>query len=92
MNGVGMPKRPEIPAADFAKALDLDPVAAIAHDAKMFGAAANNGQMIGELDPSARATEVFAELTRLVTGRAEMRASARGLFRPMVKRFRGAFA
>jgi pilus assembly protein CpaE len=92
MNGVGMPKRPEIPAADFAKALDLDPVAAIAHDAKMFGAAANNGQMIAELDPSANANDVFAELTRLVTGRAEMRAPSRGLFSPMVKRFKGAFA
>jgi pilus assembly protein CpaE len=92
MNGVGMPKRPEIPPADFARALDLDPAAIIAHDAKMFGAAANNGQMIGEVEPSSKANEAFAELTRLVSGRAEVRSASRGLFQPIVRKLRGAFA
>jgi pilus assembly protein CpaE len=92
MNGVNMPKRPEIPVADFAQALDLDPVASIAHDAKMFGSAANNGQMIGEINPAAKANEAFAELTRLVTGRAEYRQPSRGLFRPIVRKLKGAFA
>lgn len=91
LNGVGMPKRPEIPASDFARALDLDPVAAIAHDAKLFGSAANNGQMIGEIDPAAKPNAVFAELTRLVTGRAETRPTPRRLF-PFVHRFKGALA
>ncbi|MDB5640916.1 MAG: CtpF protein [Hyphomicrobiales bacterium] len=92
MNGVGMPRRPEIPATDFAQALDLDPVAAIAHDPKLFGSATNNGLMIGEADPSARANAVFAELTRLVSGRVDTRAPRRGLLQPIVRKFRGAFA
>jgi pilus assembly protein CpaE len=92
MNGVGMPKRPEIPPADFARALDLDPAAVIAHDAKLFGSAANNGQMIGEADPASKVNGAFAELTRLVSGRAEIRTTSGGLFRPIVRKLRGAFA
>ena len=92
MNGVGMPKRPEISSADFARALDLTPVAAIAHDAKLFGDAANNGQMIGEINPAAKANQAFAELTRLVTGRAEIQAASRGLFQPIIQKLKSAFA
>ncbi len=50
INGVGMPKRPEISVADFAKTVEMEPVAVIPHDAKLFGAAANNGQMIAEIE------------------------------------------
>jgi pilus assembly protein CpaE len=49
LNQVGVPKRPEIKPADFAKALDDEPLAAIPFDPQMFGTAANNGQMIAEL-------------------------------------------
>ena len=50
LNGVGMFKRPEIAAAEFAKAVETGPTAVIPHDAKLFGAAANNGQMIAEIE------------------------------------------
>lgn len=92
LNGAGMPKRPEIPAEDFAKALEVDPAATIAHDPKLFGAAANNGQMLSEVDASAAANDVFAELTRLVSGRAEIRPSRSGLLQPIFSKLRGAFA
>ena len=46
LNQVGVPKRPEIRPADFAKALDGDPAAVIAFEPQAFGTAANNGQMI----------------------------------------------
>src|SRR3954452_18165500 len=46
LNMVGVPKRPEIKAADFAKNLKTDRVAAIPFEPAMFGTAANNGQMI----------------------------------------------
>ena len=73
INGVGVPKRPEIAVADFAKTVELEPAAVIPHDAKLFGAAANNGQMIAEVDANGKIAEMFADLARVVTGRAEVR-------------------
>jgi pilus assembly protein CpaE len=52
LNQVGVPKRPEIKAADFSKAIGDEPVAVIPFDPQVFGTAANNGQMIAELSPS----------------------------------------
>ena len=49
LNQVGMPKRPEIDASEFAKTIESQPIAAIPFDSKMFGTAANNGQMIAEI-------------------------------------------
>ena len=54
LNGVGLPKRPEISPADFAKSLELQPTAVVPFDAKLFGTAANNGQMIGEVEAGNR--------------------------------------
>lgn len=77
LNGVGLPRRPEIPPADFAKALEAEPAALIPFDAKTFGAAANNGQMIGEIDEGARLSALFGHLARLGAGRVEPRADSR---------------
>ena len=41
-----MSKRPEISPREFAKAIEGPPIASIPFDPKMFGTAANNGQMI----------------------------------------------
>ena len=68
LNGVGMPKRPEIAAAEFAKTVEAKPVAIIPHDAKLFGGAANNGQMIAEVDPKGKVAQTFDELAKLVGG------------------------
>ena len=46
LNQVGMHKRPEITPREFAKAIESQPIATIPFDSKMFGTAANNGQMI----------------------------------------------
>ncbi len=86
LNGVGMQKRPEISVADFAKTIEVEPIAVIPHDAKLFGAAANNGQMIAEVDPKSRAAEVFTSLANLIAGRVETRRSKRGLFDPLLAR------
>src|ERR1700726_2939105 len=48
LNQVRMPKRPEIEARGFAKTIESPPIAAIPFDSRMFGTAANNGQMIAE--------------------------------------------
>jgi pilus assembly protein CpaE len=84
VNGVGLLKRPEIAVADFAKTVELEPVAVIPHDAKLFGAAANNGQMIAEIDANSKIAEIFADLARAVTGKTEVRRSKRSLFEPLM--------
>ncbi len=87
LNGIGMPKRPEIAVADFAKSLELQPAAVVPFDAKLFGTAANNGQMIGEVEAGGRTAEIFTELARAVMGRSEPRPARRTLFEPLVARF-----
>ncbi|HLH10736.1 MAG TPA: AAA family ATPase [Methylovirgula sp.] len=82
-NLVGIPKRPEISTADFARAVDLEPAAIINFDPKLFGTAANNGQMIGEVEPASKAHEAILEIARLVTGRFEVRKSKKTLFDPL---------
>ncbi len=86
LNGVGLPKRPEIAAADFAKALATDLAAIIPFDAALFGTAANNGQMIAEVQPSGKFAETFAALAAAVTGRIEPRRSRTSLFDPLISK------
>ena len=50
LNQAGVPKRPEISAADFAEPLGIAPMAVIPFDPQLFGNAANNGRMLGEMD------------------------------------------
>jgi pilus assembly protein CpaE len=84
LNQVGVPKRPEIKAADFAKALDAEPVATIPFEPHMFGTAANNGQMIAELSSSQRLAESFRQLAQLLTGRAQAKKASAGLLSPLL--------
>ncbi|HEY1362871.1 MAG TPA: CtpF protein [Xanthobacteraceae bacterium] len=86
LNRVGVPKRPEIKPVDFAKAVADDPVAVIPFDPQVFGTAANNGQMLGELSPSHRNAETFRQLAQLVTGRAETRKSKSSLLSPLLEK------
>ena len=88
LNNVGMLKRPEIAVPDFAKTVETEPFASIPHDAKLFGTAANNGQMIAEVEDSNKIAETFNEMARLVTGRSAAPAKAkRNLFDPLLARF-----
>ena len=71
LNQVGLPKRPEISTADFAKALGIEVTAVIPFDAATFGTAANNGQMVAEVQAGGKTAEIFASLGASLTGRAE---------------------
>jgi len=86
LNGVGMLKRPEIAAAEFAKAVETGPTAVIPHDAKLFGAAANNGQMIAETEPNGKTAQVFADLASALAGRTDVRKPKRGVLDPLIAR------
>jgi pilus assembly protein CpaE len=84
LNLVGVPKRPEIKPADFAKALEDQPSAVIPFDPQVFGTAANNGQMVAEVSSGHRAAEAFGQLAELLTGRSEVRKSKGGVFAPLL--------
>jgi len=84
LNGVGMLKRPEIAAAEFAKAVETGPTAVIPHDAKLFGAAANNGQMIAEIEANGKTAENFADLASALAGQARLRKPRRGILDPLI--------
>ncbi len=71
LNQVGMPKRPEIEARAFAKTIESQPIATIPFDSRMFGTAANNGQMIAEVSASHRTTRMFLQMAQRLTGRGE---------------------
>jgi pilus assembly protein CpaE len=87
LNQVGIPKKPEIKPADFAKALEDQPVAVIPFEPALFGAAANNGQMIAEVSASHRNTETFVQLAKLLTGRSEVKkAKSGGLLTPLLSK------
>ena len=85
LNQVGIPGRPEIPAKEFGQALGIHPALSIPFDAKVFGTAANNGQMILDSAAKTKAAEAFETLAQIVSQRqlpatpATPRKSALGL-------------
>ena len=86
LNQVGVPKRPEIKPADFAKALESDPVAVIPFEPQVFGTAANNGQMVAEMSGSHRTAETFRQMAQLLTGRADTKRAKPGLLGPIIEK------
>lgn len=87
MNGIGLLKRPEISIAEFAKTVQVEPIVSLPFDAKLFGTAANNGQMIAEVDAACKVSEQIAEIARVVCGRNEIKRQKKTLFDPFVARF-----
>lgn len=76
INQVGVPKRPEIPVKDFAEAIGIEPTLVLPFNPGLFGAAANNGQMIEELDSKNKATEGMRYLAKQLCGRDPLPAKA----------------
>jgi pilus assembly protein CpaE len=69
LNQVGLPGRPEIPVKDFGEALGVVPALVLNFDAKVFGQAANNGQMISEVSPKSKAAEAIDQLAQQISRR-----------------------
>ncbi|MNS40996.1 Septum site-determining protein MinD [compost metagenome] len=78
LNQVGVPGRPEIPAKDFGAALGVHPSLIIPFDAKVFGSAANNGQMIVDAGAKTKAAEAFETLAQIVSRRELPTAPMKG--------------
>ncbi|MEQ8297927.1 MAG: AAA family ATPase [Nitratireductor sp.] len=73
INQAGVPKRPEISAEDFAEPLDLVPLATIPFEAQLFGNAANNGRMLGEMDAQHMIVKSIFDIAHVLTGRSEIK-------------------
>jgi len=76
LNKVGVPMRPEIPVKEFGEALGVQPALVISFDAKLFGQAANSGQMIAEVGPKSKSAEALDQLARMMINRRDSAAEA----------------
>ncbi len=93
LNMSGVPKRQEITQKEFEQALDIKAISVIEYDCEAFSQAANNGQMIEEMDPKAKAAEKFREIAMGMTHRKEMKSekkssSALSSFAPLLEKFK----
>jgi len=86
LNKVGMPKFPEIPADEFASALQVDLSAIIEFDAETFGLSSNNGNMIEEIAPKAKSAEQFRELAYLITHRVKQKVEPESVLAPFLSK------
>ncbi|MCC6735496.1 MAG: AAA family ATPase [Bauldia sp.] len=89
INRVGVPKRPEIKVEEFVKALGVEPLAVIPFDAALFGTAANNGQVVAEVDGKSAAAAAFDKIARAVSGRSDVRRVRRQGLGSVLARLRG---
>ena len=88
LNQLGIPGRPEIPVKEFAKALQIEPSLVLPFDAKLFGEAANNGQMLVEVNPKAKTVEGLLEFSQSLSRREAHAAppKSRSLIERLLKR------
>ena len=92
LNTVNMPKRPEISVAEFCQGLDIDVSAVLDFDSETFGAAANNGQMIEELNRKAKSVSAFHELSMTLThrdsGKSGAASGSKSALAPLLEKFK----
>lgn len=69
LNQVGVPKRREIPLKDFSATVGKEPDLVLPFDSQLFGRAANNGQMLAEIQPKCRTADSIRRLAQTITGR-----------------------
>jgi pilus assembly protein CpaE len=92
LNMANVPKRQEIGVREFEQALDLKVLAVIDYDGESFSQAANNGQMLEELNSKAKAVEKFRDvamkLTRRKDTRTEKSSSALSAIAPILEKLK----
>lgn len=86
LNQIGVPKRPEISAREFAAAAGIEIAAEIAFDPQLFGEAANSGQMISEVQQNAKAAETIRQLARRMIGHTEPEPETTSLLKSLLER------
>ena len=73
LNMTNVPKRQEITLKEFEQALDIKAISVIEYDCETFSQAANNGQMIEEMNAKAKAAENFREIAMRMTRRKDVK-------------------
>lgn len=86
LNQVGVPGRPEIPVKDFGEALGLTPALCLPFEPKLFGQAANNGQMLAEVGPKSRSAEGLDNLAQQIARRDPPPTQKTSLFSSLFKK------
>lgn len=89
LNRVGMMKRPEIRPADFAAALQVEPLAEIPFDPGLFGTASNNGQMVAEMQATHKVAEEFGTIGQVLSGRMETKRQKKSGLDGLLSKLRG---
>jgi pilus assembly protein CpaE len=72
LNRVNMPKRPEIPVKEFEQNVGLKASVVIDFDMETFGQAANNGQMVEEVNAKSAGALAFRNVAMAITNRRDM--------------------
>lgn len=88
LNKVGVPKRPEIAVKDFASAIEVEPTAIIQFDPTLFGTAANNGQMIAELNGKSPVAAHFDSIAKVLMGQDEPKKQKKSPLAPILDRLK----
>jgi pilus assembly protein CpaE len=88
INMANMPKRPEIALKEFEDALGIKALAVIDFDPETFGQAANNGQMIEELNDRAKAAPVFRDLAMTLAHRKEVKVEKKSALAPLLEKLK----
>lgn len=82
INQAGIPKRKEVPLKEFATTVGQEPELVLNFDPPLFGLAANNGQMLAEVQPKSRAAEGMRQLAQTITGK-QVKAPAKSSGLPL---------
>lgn len=90
LNMTNVPKRQELTLKEFEQALEVKTLSVIEFDSETFSQAANNGQMIEEFNPKAKATENFRQIAMGMTHRKEVKVEKKGFspFAPLLEKLK----
>lgn len=82
LNKVGMSRKTEISAKDFASQLGLAPAVSVPYDPLLFGTAMNNGEFLHKTGKSSKVSAEITKLAEMVSGterlsKAELKARAK---------------
>ncbi len=81
VNHLGAYRKSQLSVKDFESALGVAPVLVVPHEPVLFGTAANNGQMIGDVNKRSKVVAGLGALARLVAGREPSnKKSGKGTF------------
>lgn len=69
LNHLGEYRKSQLSVKDFESALGASPALVVQHEPALFGTAANNGQMVGDVNSRSRVVEGFKVLAQSVSGR-----------------------